>query len=662
MRWQLILGGAALLGGCHRSASSSSSDPPRIAVASLVTCAARDGHAMCWGDRQLLGNGKNEVVHGAALPSPVTGIDDAVDVAVGVSHGCVLRRGGAVACWGAGSGDRFGVGPSPASERVRAPLPVQGIADAEQLVAGGGHTCARSRSGRVLCWGDNDHGETSQPITRGSAVVSAPTAVEGIDDAAGLTTAEHRTCARRKSGEIDCWGTSVSALFAPCAPAEGCSARARPDAEQSAIIEAGRKPTAVPELRGEATMTEPKVRIWDGSGERSVSLAELHRYFTAPAETWEACVLVVLFGDDPLVVHPIHEGQCPARDSSVDDPDTALENTRQFFLDAIKSHRSPRLVDERDAVVARTWDDGASSFWISSAFAWSPDDAFAIAARFGLDGTACAAIEGRALVWEDGWIAAGEGNSFDRAWGDIGGLTRLDDVEVDPHTADEFLVEDLPIDDARLQWEEGSIKPRSLERGPIRLGSGICLAVEPAALRAAAATGAWSALNDLSLHHDVWLDALLARPMAALRHLSANGALDRAKLERAVTAHPRLETLSLGLAGTEVLSLRSGSLKQLLVGMAWTAREMTSLLDRAELPRLEWFVLNSTACEGLDFSKLGPAVRVAIIDATPEAIRAAASVPLLWVRSIDEAHELEDIERALQTRPAGSRFVLPSPH
>ncbi len=42
----------------------------------------------------------------------------------------------------------------------------------------------------------------------------------------------------------------MSALFAPCAPAEGCSARARPDAEQSAIIEAGRKPTAVPELRG----------------------------------------------------------------------------------------------------------------------------------------------------------------------------------------------------------------------------------------------------------------------------------------------------------------------------------------------------------------------------------------------------------------------------
>ena len=150
MRWQLLLGGAALLGGCHRSASSSS-DPPRIAVASLVTCAARDGHAMCWGDRQLLGNGKEELFPGAALPSPVKGIDDAVGVAAGIGHGCILRRGGTVACWGAGSGDNFGVGPSSASQHVRAPLPVQGIADAEQIVAGGGHTCARTRGGRVLC-------------------------------------------------------------------------------------------------------------------------------------------------------------------------------------------------------------------------------------------------------------------------------------------------------------------------------------------------------------------------------------------------------------------------------------------------------------------------------------------------------------------------------
>lgn len=114
MRWQLIVGGAALLGGCHRSASSSSSDPPRLAVASLVACAARDGHA--------------------------------------------------------------------------------------------------------TCWGDNDHRETSQPVMGGRAVVSAPTAVEGIDDATGLTTAEHRTCT----------------------PAEGCSSRAKPAAAQSAIIGEGK--------------------------------------------------------------------------------------------------------------------------------------------------------------------------------------------------------------------------------------------------------------------------------------------------------------------------------------------------------------------------------------------------------------------------------------
>ena len=403
-------------------------------------------------------------------------------------------------------------------------------------------------------------------------------------------------------------------------------------------------------------MTEARVRIWDGSGgTREVSLAELRRYFTTPLETWEAIAIVVLFGDDPLVVYPIHDGQCPAVDRAADHGETTLDHARRFFLDATRSHRSPRYVDERDAVIARSWDEGACPFWVSSAFVWGAEEAFAIAARFGLDGTACDAIEGRALVWEDGWVAAGEGDSFGE-WNV--GIIRLDDVEVE--APDFEMVDQLPIDDSRLRWEEGTIAPRRTERGPIRLGFYVRGPLDPVLLRGFASTGTWSALSDLGMDQDAWLDALIARPMAALRHLGVGGTVDRTKLERAITAQPRLAYLSLRPETVEVPSLRSATLTQLFLHWRWTAREVTLLLERAELPRLEWLELSGCTCEGVDLSRLGPDVRVALLEATPGAIRAASGVASLWVRTIPFGQPHDEIEQALaERRAAGRRLLLP---
>ncbi len=219
-------------------------------MASLFACAVREGGATCWGDRKLLGNGKVEVLSGAAMPSAVAGIEDAEDVALGTSHGCLLRRGGAVACWGAGSGDRFGVGPSPTNKYVVAPLPVRGLPVAAQVVAGEGHTCARTPSGQVLCWGSNAQGETGGPADGLPQVVEAPTIVEGIEDAVALSAGEHRTCALRRSGDVSCWGTPLSALYTPCSPDKKNSSCRLPPREERAALEAGRKPTNVPDLHG----------------------------------------------------------------------------------------------------------------------------------------------------------------------------------------------------------------------------------------------------------------------------------------------------------------------------------------------------------------------------------------------------------------------------
>jgi alpha-tubulin suppressor-like RCC1 family protein len=50
---------------------------------------------------------------------------------------------------------------------------VVGIDDAVDVVSGSYHTCARRRSGQVQCWGDNTSGQVGVSNTAGSGTASA---------------------------------------------------------------------------------------------------------------------------------------------------------------------------------------------------------------------------------------------------------------------------------------------------------------------------------------------------------------------------------------------------------------------------------------------------------------------------------------------------------
>jgi hypothetical protein len=94
---------------------------------------------------------------------------------------------------------------------------VEGIHDAEELALGSGHSCARRRSGDVVCWG------WQQP---GLSTIAATVDLVSID-AEGA-----RTCGVRRTGEVVCWSWDRVGVRAPTVveglPAEPATvARAR---------------------------------------------------------------------------------------------------------------------------------------------------------------------------------------------------------------------------------------------------------------------------------------------------------------------------------------------------------------------------------------------------------------------------------------------------
>jgi alpha-tubulin suppressor-like RCC1 family protein len=168
------------------------------------TCAlTMAGDVACWG-----GNGRGQVGNGTTdpvlAPQMVIVGDPVVSVATGNVHTCAAYMDGRVACWGANGGGQLGIGMAGDDQTL--PQMVPGVANAVEVVAGRGHTCARSGDGSVFCWGVNDRGQVgngSMMATPAPAMISAMSAV-GL----GTGSASSHTCASTADG-ASCWGSNA---------------------------------------------------------------------------------------------------------------------------------------------------------------------------------------------------------------------------------------------------------------------------------------------------------------------------------------------------------------------------------------------------------------------------------------------------------------------
>jgi alpha-tubulin suppressor-like RCC1 family protein len=175
-------------------------DARQVSVGPGDVCAVlSSGHVDCWGDNTNGALGTGEQRFSSELPVEVPGIADAVQIAVGDNHACVVLLTGSVDCWGRKVIEAI---DSPSYT----PVEVPGIHNATQAAVGGSHSCALLSSGHVECWEENFYGELGIGSIRGASI--APVEVHGVMSAIQIAAGEHHTCALVSSGHIVCWGAN----------------------------------------------------------------------------------------------------------------------------------------------------------------------------------------------------------------------------------------------------------------------------------------------------------------------------------------------------------------------------------------------------------------------------------------------------------------------
>jgi alpha-tubulin suppressor-like RCC1 family protein len=141
-----------------------------------------------------------------APPPTAAPVDPILELAAHAHHTCARRKSGTVLCWGKNTYGQLGNGSRVDSSQL---VKVEGLADAVELAVGRDFSCARLEAGSVVCWGNDENGQLGDG--RGPKVGALglrPVAVAGLHSPTQLSTGEFHVCALEHAGTVKCWGNS----------------------------------------------------------------------------------------------------------------------------------------------------------------------------------------------------------------------------------------------------------------------------------------------------------------------------------------------------------------------------------------------------------------------------------------------------------------------
>jgi hypothetical protein len=212
---------AALAAGCANGSDSASTgvrgeNRNLIATSANHTCALRSAGLFCWGDNVAgeLGNGSTQP---SATPvrASVAG-NGIVEIATSSGRTCVRRSTGEMGCWGMNDQGQIGDGT-----RVDAlsPVPVSGVQDAIAMAIDDVSSCALRSDQRVACWGlSPEHAPESGSLL--------PVTLEGLSEIVEIRNGMMGSyCARSADGGIWCWRVTDGAWTEPSEVSELSGAR-----------------------------------------------------------------------------------------------------------------------------------------------------------------------------------------------------------------------------------------------------------------------------------------------------------------------------------------------------------------------------------------------------------------------------------------------------
>jgi len=175
-----------------------------------VMAVLRDGSVRAWGELPPFLTGGTRVFPGVAIPMPIAGLTDVVDIVGGPFIGYALTRDGHVFAWGANNKGQLGTGTATMEER--GPGPVPGVSDVISIATVNGAAVVVRRDGRLWSWGSNEQGGlghgTDADVNEPGQPTPAPatTIMDAVEVKAGRLGRQF--IVRRRNGTLIGWGNS----------------------------------------------------------------------------------------------------------------------------------------------------------------------------------------------------------------------------------------------------------------------------------------------------------------------------------------------------------------------------------------------------------------------------------------------------------------------